>query len=84
MGWRQVTSDAQGDKMLSTMSMETNSSTFSDIGASTISQEHLLFKREVRSLFQMPNCLLKNLSLFCSVQMVLFNIIVAFFSFYLL
>ncbi|KAM7485513.1 hypothetical protein LguiA_001522 [Lonicera macranthoides] len=45
MGWRQVTSDAQGDKMLSTMSMETNSSTFSDIGASTVCQEHLLFRR---------------------------------------
>ncbi|XP_057486534.1 uncharacterized protein LOC130772612 [Actinidia eriantha] len=48
MGWRQVTSDAQGGRMLSTMTMETNSSTSTEMNVSTISQECLLFKREVR------------------------------------
>lgn len=45
MGWKQVTSDAQGAKMTSTMTMETNSSS-TNPDASSI-QENLLFRREV-------------------------------------
>ncbi|CAK9150853.1 unnamed protein product, partial [Ilex paraguariensis] len=48
MGWTQVTSGAQGGKMLSTMTMEMNSSACTDSDALSIPQEHLLFKREVR------------------------------------
>ncbi|CAL5413342.1 unnamed protein product [Camellia sinensis] len=48
MGWRQVTSEAQGGKMLSTMSMETTSSTNSETEDSVMSQERRLFKREVK------------------------------------
>lgn len=48
MGWRQVTSEAQGGKMLSTMSMETTSSTNSETEGSVMSQERRLFKREVK------------------------------------
>lgn len=48
MGWRQVTSEAQGGKMLSTMSMETISSTNSETEGSVMSQECRLFKREVK------------------------------------
>ncbi|KAI8566259.1 hypothetical protein RHMOL_Rhmol02G0026000 [Rhododendron molle] len=48
MGWRQVTSDTQGGKMLSTMTMETNSITSTDVDLPTISGESLLFKRAVR------------------------------------
>ncbi|XP_058193185.1 uncharacterized protein LOC131310279 [Rhododendron vialii] len=48
MGWRQVTSDTQGGKMLSTMTMETNSITSSDVDLPTISGESLLFERAVR------------------------------------
>ncbi|KAK6130197.1 hypothetical protein DH2020_036007 [Rehmannia glutinosa] len=46
MGWRQVTSDSQGGKMLSTMTMDTNSS-YTEEDSST-KHEHLIFKREVR------------------------------------
>lgn len=48
MGWRQVTSEAHGGKMLSTMSMETTSSTNSETEGSVMSQERRLFKREVK------------------------------------
>ncbi|KAG8370201.1 hypothetical protein BUALT_Bualt14G0092500 [Buddleja alternifolia] len=48
MGWRQVTSEAQGGKMLSTMTMETNSSSESESEALSAKDEHLIFKREVR------------------------------------
>ncbi|KAH7843452.1 hypothetical protein Vadar_016793 [Vaccinium darrowii] len=48
MGWRQVTSAAQGGKMLSTMTMEANSLTSSEVDASSMPKEHRLFKREVR------------------------------------
>ncbi|KAK1414824.1 hypothetical protein QVD17_30583 [Tagetes erecta] len=46
MGWKQVSSDAQGGNMLSTM---TNgpTSVASDTEATPVSQENLLFKREV-------------------------------------
>ncbi|KAK9288739.1 hypothetical protein L1049_017203 [Liquidambar formosana] len=47
MGWRQVTSNIQGGKMLSTMTMDTDSFASTETDASTISQEHRLFKREV-------------------------------------
>jgi len=47
MGWRQVTSAAQGGKMLSTMTMEANSLTNSEVDASSMPKEHRLFKREV-------------------------------------
>lgn len=53
MGWKQVASDAQGGKMLSTMTMETDLLAGTDMNATT-SQEHLLFKREVRSLSLQP------------------------------
>lgn len=48
MGWRQVISDAQGGKMLSTMTMDTASAA-SPGGAdvSSMQQEELLFRREV-------------------------------------
>ncbi|XP_058208479.1 uncharacterized protein LOC131321610 [Rhododendron vialii] len=48
MGWNQVTSAAQGGKMLSTMTMEKNSPMSSEMDASTMPKEHRLFKREVR------------------------------------
>ncbi|KAL3828789.1 hypothetical protein ACJIZ3_017591 [Penstemon smallii] len=47
MGWTQVGSDAQGGKMLSTMTMETNP-TYSESGGFGTIPDHLLFKREVR------------------------------------
>ncbi|KAF8007161.1 hypothetical protein BT93_K1227 [Corymbia citriodora subsp. variegata] len=48
MGWRPVTSDMHGGKMLSTMTMDTDSLVSTEADALTMSQEHLLFKREVR------------------------------------
>ncbi|OVA18851.1 Survival protein SurE-like phosphatase/nucleotidase [Macleaya cordata] len=51
IGWKQVFSDSQGGKMLSTMTMETNSSVGEETNvSSTTSQEQLLFKRQVRGL----------------------------------
>ncbi|KAJ4881216.1 Survival protein SurE-like phosphatase/nucleotidase [Raphanus sativus] len=54
MGWRQVEEEAQGAKMLSTMSMETDSGVVSDNNNDT-SAHHLkddsrLFKRELRTV----------------------------------
>ncbi|KAL6532334.1 hypothetical protein OROGR_014304 [Orobanche gracilis] len=46
MGWRQVTSDAEGGKMLSTMTMDIDS--LSTEEASSTKHEHLVFKREVK------------------------------------
>ncbi|KAL7601286.1 hypothetical protein Lser_V15G25767 [Lactuca serriola] len=46
MGWKRVSSDAQGAQMLSTMTMESNS-VASNPDANSVSQEQLLFKREV-------------------------------------
>lgn len=51
MGWRPVSSDMHGGKMLSTMTMDTDSAMLTEADASSTSQEHLLFKREVRILF---------------------------------
>ncbi|KAJ4722450.1 putative 5'-nucleotidase surE [Melia azedarach] len=48
MGWRQVTSETQGGKMLSTMTMETDSAARTETDTSTILQENLLFRREAR------------------------------------
>ncbi|XWS08978.1 hypothetical protein CRYUN_Cryun40dG0046200 [Craigia yunnanensis] len=48
MGWREVTSERQGGKMLSTMEMESDSSARTEIDTSTVARGHLLFKREVR------------------------------------
>ncbi|XP_073303780.1 uncharacterized protein [Primulina huaijiensis] len=47
MGWTQVTSDAQRERMSSTMTMETNSSLSSESEASSTKHECLFFKREV-------------------------------------
>ncbi|XP_007034747.2 PREDICTED: 5'-nucleotidase SurE [Theobroma cacao] len=48
MGWREVTSERQGGKMLSTMEMETDSAARTETGTSTEAGGHLLFRREVR------------------------------------
>ncbi|XP_051129895.1 uncharacterized protein LOC127250581 [Andrographis paniculata] len=48
MGWKQVTSENQGGKMLSTMTMETNSESDSNSDSTAAKQDHLIFKREVR------------------------------------
>jgi len=59
MGWEQVTSNVQGGKMLSTMTMEANSEGSAETETSSISPEHLLFKREVCS-FLYPSASLSN------------------------
>ncbi|CAI9776335.1 unnamed protein product [Fraxinus pennsylvanica] len=51
MGWRQVTSDAQGGKMLSTMTMEMNSSSNFESDALSAPHDHLMFKRQVRGSY---------------------------------
>ncbi|XVF28858.1 hypothetical protein REPUB_Repub15cG0068400 [Reevesia pubescens] len=48
MGWRQVTSERQGGKMLSTMVMEIDSPARTETDTLTVAGGHLLFKREVR------------------------------------
>ncbi|KAL8026287.1 hypothetical protein ABFX02_14G017000 [Erythranthe guttata] len=48
MGWTQVTSEAEGGKMLSTMEMETSASLDSETDSSSAKHQNLLFKREVR------------------------------------
>ncbi|XP_047949957.1 5'-nucleotidase SurE-like isoform X2 [Salvia hispanica] len=47
MGWRQVTSESEGGKMLSTMTMETSSSSGSESTFANLKHE-LAFKREVK------------------------------------
>ncbi|XP_061975243.1 uncharacterized protein LOC133696957 isoform X2 [Populus nigra] len=47
MGWSQVTSDMRGGKMLSTMTMDTDSTAPIETGALNLSRDHLLFKREI-------------------------------------
>lgn len=48
MGWRQVTSDREGGNVLSTMTMETNSSESTHAKAlKNAALDHLLFKRRV-------------------------------------
>ncbi|XAR57241.1 5'-nucleotidase [Bertholletia excelsa] len=51
MGWRQVISETQGGKMLSTMAMDTDSLTSMDMDGVAMPQEHLLFRREVRGRY---------------------------------
>lgn len=48
MGWKQVNSERQGGKMLSTMEMESDSSAKMEIDTLAVEAEQLLFKREVR------------------------------------
>ncbi|XP_075653898.1 uncharacterized protein LOC142624254 [Castanea sativa] len=48
MGWKQVTSDMQGGKMLSTMTMEANSEASAETETSATLPDNLLFKREVK------------------------------------
>lgn len=47
MGWRRVTSEMQGGKMLSTMTMDTDSAVTIETDTSTPLEEDLLFRREV-------------------------------------
>lgn len=47
MGWKQVNSERQGGKMLSTMEMESDSSAKMEIDTLAVEAEQLLFKREV-------------------------------------
>ncbi|RAL53500.1 hypothetical protein DM860_007172 [Cuscuta australis] len=48
MEWSQVNHDGQGGKMLSTMTMDTNSSSSSESEALNPKQDHLMFKRQVK------------------------------------
>nr|XP_016510542.1 PREDICTED: 5'-nucleotidase SurE-like isoform X1 [Nicotiana tabacum] len=50
MGWKQVTSEAQGGRMLSTMTMDSSTSTEACVQEqpSSTQEEHLLFETEVR------------------------------------
>ncbi|KAK4355604.1 hypothetical protein RND71_024575 [Anisodus tanguticus] len=51
MGWRQVTSERGGGNLLSTMTMETNSSESTDARAlKNATSDHLLFKRQVTGI----------------------------------
>lgn len=48
MGWKQVNSEREGGKVLSTMTMETNSSESTEARAlKNAPQDHLLFKKQV-------------------------------------
>ncbi|KAM3707300.1 hypothetical protein ACB098_02G015900 [Castanea mollissima] len=51
MGWKQVTSDMQGGKMLSTMTMEANSEASAETETSATLPDNLLFKREVKGAY---------------------------------
>ncbi|XP_047950960.1 5'-nucleotidase SurE-like [Salvia hispanica] len=46
-GWRQVSSDTQGGKMLSTMTMDMDASSYSESEALNLQDEHRFFEREV-------------------------------------
>ncbi|PON80085.1 Survival protein SurE-like phosphatase/nucleotidase [Parasponia andersonii] len=48
MGWREVSSELQGGKMLSTMTMESDSARSVENDTPTVSEDHRLFQREVR------------------------------------
>lgn len=85
MGWRRVTSDSQGGKMLSTMTMDPASSV--ECNMSNESSE--LFVRQVGSLPLYPNSLIKRLSnidIFwfkalkrqCSITLELFGFLIRF------
>lgn len=47
MGWNEVTSDAHGGKMLSTMTMETDSAGSAETDSQAVSADYRLFQREV-------------------------------------
>ncbi|KAH6808875.1 Survival protein SurE-like phosphatase/nucleotidase [Perilla frutescens var. frutescens] len=47
VGWRQVTCDAQGGKMLSTMNVDTDASPNSESEALSLKHDQLLFKRQI-------------------------------------
>lgn len=49
MGWKQVSSDAQGGTMLSTMTNDPKA-VAANTDAKPVSQENLIFKREVCDL----------------------------------
>lgn len=50
MGWKQVTSETEGRKMTSDMTnTDTDTDTPKNVGASSVSPEHLSFVREVGS-----------------------------------
>lgn len=51
MGWRDVTSDTRGGKMLSTMTMETDAAGSAETDAQNVSADHRLFQREVCPFF---------------------------------
>lgn len=51
MGWRDVTSDTHGGKMLSTMTMETDMVGSAETDAQNVSADHRLFQREVCPFF---------------------------------
>ncbi|KAK9139845.1 hypothetical protein Scep_009526 [Stephania cephalantha] len=52
MGWKHVSSERQGQRMSSTMTMETDTPAGYDINlSSNISSGHLIFKREVKNSF---------------------------------
>lgn len=61
MGWKQVTSEAQGGRMLSTMTMDSSTSTEACVQEqpSSTQEEHLLFETEVLSLSLSSTYLLK-------------------------
>ncbi|KDP40167.1 hypothetical protein JCGZ_02165 [Jatropha curcas] len=48
MGWKQVPSSMGGGKMLSTMTMDTNSAAPTEIDVSDLSQEQMWFRREAK------------------------------------
>ena len=60
MGWRRVTSDSQGGKMLSTMTMDPTSSMECKMSEESSSSE--LFTRQVGSLPFYPNYLIKRVT----------------------
>lgn len=73
MGWRQVTSDMQGEKMASTMTMESNSEASAETQTSPILPENPLFRREVCA-FLYPSaslCCECIVHLFCQVNLTL-------------
>lgn len=51
MGWKQVTSGTQGERMSSTMTMDVDTAVPTETNAVSVSPEHLLFRREVSPFF---------------------------------
>ncbi|XP_043691792.1 5'-nucleotidase SurE-like isoform X2 [Telopea speciosissima] len=60
MGWKQVISETQGEKIVSTMTMETATSAGAEMDASSpASEEHLLFKKE-RNYRHVDSCMFRH------------------------